>query len=82
MAPSGAGIMPTGGGGAGGVNLEGGGGGGGGVTCGGGGGGGAEVLLHELVDDVEQDDRALLTPARTRQHQLCTRREFQIKQIQ
>lgn len=32
MAPSGAGIMPTGGGGAGGVNLDGGGGGGGGVT--------------------------------------------------
>lgn len=81
MAPSGAGIMPTGGGGAGGVNLEGGGGGGGGVTWGGGGGGGAEVLLHELVDDVEQDERALLTPARTRRHQLCTRREYQIKQI-
>lgn len=69
IAPSGAGIIPTGGGGAGGANLEGGGGGGGGVTWGGGGGGGAEVLLHELVDDVEQDERALLTPASTGQHQ-------------
>lgn len=39
------------------------------------------MLLHELVDDVEQDERALLTPARTRQHQLCIRREYQIKQI-
>lgn len=39
------------------------------------------MLLHELVDDVEQDERALLTPVRTRRHQLCTRREYQIKQI-